>query len=182
MSKNLNQIQFLQHQIRKFLLSKKNINNKKIFNRPPQNKSKNNYLYLNSTTDNYNLNDIETNNNPNSAEKLNNSPSDENENKEIETQDEIEKFKLNNQENNDSFMNNEIKYVENLRIQNAVYTGELLNGKRHGKGLQIWDDGAKYEGEWENDKSNGYGTFYHTDGDIYQGYWKNNRANGKGVR
>ena len=170
----------MQHQIRKYLLPKKNNLNKKIFNRP-QNKSKNNYLFLNSTSDNY-LNDMETNNNPSSAKNYsnskNNSPSDEN--KEFEAQAEIEKFNLNNnnnnnnQENNDSLLNNQIKYVENLRIQNAVYTGELLNGKRHGKGVQIWDDGAKYEGEWENDKSNGYGTFYHTDGDIYQGYWKKN--------
>ena len=56
----------------------------------------------------------------------------------------------------DSFLNNEIKYVENLRIQNAIYTGEILNGKRHGKGTQIWDDGAKYEGNWENDKITKY--------------------------
>ena len=44
---NLKQIIFLQRQIRKYLLSKKNQN--KVFYRPPQNKSKNNYLFLNST-------------------------------------------------------------------------------------------------------------------------------------
>ena len=168
LNKNLNQIQFLQSQIRKFLQSKRKENNK-VFNRP-QNKSKKNYLFLNSED----AIDIE-NKNPNIENNQNSQIE-----KEMETQGEIEKVKLNNQDD-DSFLNNEIKYVENLRIQNAVYTGEVLNGKRHGKGIQVWDDGAKYEGNWENDKSNGYGTFYHTDGDVYQGYWKNNRANGKGV-
>ena len=52
MNKNLNKIQYLQRQIRKYLSSKNNQN--KLFNRPPQTKSKNNYLYLNSNTDNIN--------------------------------------------------------------------------------------------------------------------------------
>ena len=82
---------------------------------------------------------------------------------------------------NESILNNEIKYVEGLRINNAIYTGEILNGKRHGKGTQIWDEGAKYEGEWQNNKANGYGIFYHTDGDVYKGYWVNDQANGEGV-
>ena len=155
---NLKQIIFLQRQIRKFLSSKNNQN--KLFNRPPQSKPRNNYLFLNET--NGGLNEKNTN--------INYSQNNPEEN-EI-----TQKFK-----DDDSILNSEIKYVENLRIQNATYTGEVLNGKRHGRGIQIWDDGAKYEGNWENDKSNGYGTFYHTDGDVYQGYWKNNRANGKGI-
>ena len=155
---NLKQIIFLQRQIRKFLSSKKNQN--KLFNRPGPSKNRNNYLFLNDT---------------NIAEKNTNI----NYQNERESQGENEITQ--NFREDDSILNNEIKYVENLRILNATYTGEVLNGKRHGKGIQVWDDGAKYEGNWENDKSNGYGTFYHTDGDVYQGYWKNNRANGKGV-
>ena len=73
------------------------------------------------------------------------------------------------------------KFYENYRIENALYTGEMINGLRHGKGVQIWDDGAKYDGEWKFDKANGYGTFFHTDGDIYQGQWANDRANGEGT-
>ena len=146
----MNKIKFLQSQIRQYLQSKNKENNK-LFNRP-QNKSKNNYLFLNSDE----ANEIE-NKNPNIENNITS-----NNDKEIEPQREI---RLNNQED-DSILNNEIKYVENLRIQNAVYTGEVFNGKRHGKGVQVWDDGAKYEGNWENDKSNGYGTFYHTDGDV----------------
>lgn len=75
----------------------------------------------------------------------------------------------------------EIKYVENYRIENAIYTGEMAKGMRHGKGVQIWDDGAKYDGDWRFDKAHGMGTFYHTDGDIYQGMWLCDRANGDGT-
>ena len=161
---NLKQIIFLQRQIRKFLSSKKNPN--KFCLRPGPSKPRNNYLLLNDTNNGIN----EKNTNINSQ---------------IERENQKDNLEVNeitqNLREDDSILNNEIKYVENLRIQNAVYTGEVLNGKRHGKGIQVWDDGAKYEGSWENDKSNGYGTFYHTDGDVYQGYWKNNRANGKGV-
>lgn len=75
----------------------------------------------------------------------------------------------------------EKRYVENYRIGQVVYTGEMIRDTRHGKGNQIWDDGAKYEGFWKNHKAYGYGTFYHIDGDIYQGQWVNDQANGYGV-
>ena len=178
---NLKQIIFLQRQIRKFLSSKKNQN--KLFVRPPQTKPKSNYLFLNNTNNEINLNNENTNyieNNENTNNNLQNET--ENKNSAKKENDNLVQTEINQKsQEDDSILNNELTYVENLRIQNATYTGEVHNGKRHGKGIQIWDDGAKYEGNWENDKSNGYGTFYHTDGDVYQGYWKNNRANGKGV-
>ena len=72
--------------------------------------------------------------------------------------------------------------VNKIQInENAIYTGQILNGKQHGYGIQEWSDGAKYEGEWENGRTNGYGTFYHPGGDIYKGYWKDDKANGRGV-
>jgi hypothetical protein len=75
----------------------------------------------------------------------------------------------------------EKRYVENYRLGNVVYTGEMVGDIRHGKGAQIWDDGAKYEGYWKNNKACGNGTFYHIDGDIYQGQWDNDQANGYGT-
>jgi len=72
-------------------------------------------------------------------------------------------------------------FVENFRIGNATYSGEMVNGERNGRGTQIWDDGAKYEGFWKNNKAHGFGTFYHIDGDIYQGQWENDQANGYGT-
>ena len=173
---NLKQIIFLQRQIRKYLSFKKNKN--KVFYRPQDNKPKNNYLFLNTTnggTNESKINYLNDSQNLNLKERVKENDSESKNEKSLENE------RTNMYKDDDSFLNNEIKYVENLRIQNAVYTGQVLNGKRHGKGTQVWDDGAKYEGSWENDKSNGYGTFYHTDGDVYQGYWKNNRANGKGV-
>jgi len=59
--------------------------------------------------------------------------------------------------------------VENFKMENALYTGEMLNGLKHGKGIQSWSDSAKYDGDWKFGKACGYGKFYHVDGDIYQG-------------
>lgn len=33
----------------------------------------------------------------------------------------------------------------------SVYTGERQNGKKHGRGVQVWPDSSRYEGMWEND-------------------------------
>ena len=30
---------------------------------------------------------------------------------------------------------------------------------RHGKGVQVWPDGAKYEGSWKRNKAHGKGEF-----------------------
>ena len=64
MNQNLNKIQYLQGRVRQYLQSK-NKDNNKVFNRP-QNKAKNNYLFLNSEE----VNEIE-NRNPNEENKTN---------------------------------------------------------------------------------------------------------------
>jgi hypothetical protein len=30
----------------------------------------------------------------------------------------------------------------------SIYNGEWIAGKRHGRGVLIWEDGSRYEGEW----------------------------------
>ena len=76
----------MQRRIRKYLEAKKNPN--KLFNRPPQTKSKNNYLFLNSADDN--INNIE-NKNPNIVNNINDSETSPQKNeKEAETQDEMD--------------------------------------------------------------------------------------------
>ena len=72
--------------------AQKNSNN--VFRRPPQSKAKENYLYLNNTSD------------ENNCENLN-----------IEEQQIQDNHKF---QEDDSYLNNEIKCVENLRIQNAT--------------------------------------------------------------
>ena len=63
----------------------------------------------------------------------------------------------------------------------AIYKGQWNEkGERHGKGVQIWKDGAKYEGYWKHDKANMHGRLIHADGDVYQGEWKDDKAHGYG--
>ena len=129
---NLKQIIFLQRQIRKFLSSKKNQN--KLFVRPPQTKPKSNYLFLNNTNNEINLNNENTNyieNNENTNNNLQNET--ENKNSAKKENDNLVQTEINQKsQEDDSILNNELTYVENLRIQNATYTGEVHNGKRHG--------------------------------------------------
>lgn len=63
----------------------------------------------------------------------------------------------------------------------AIYIGEWSErGERHGKGVQIWNDGSKYEGYWRGDKANGKGRLIHADGDMYEGDWVDDKAQGIG--
>eukprot|EP00971_Amphidinium_carterae_P186131 3694804-Amphidinium_carterae.1 len=39
----------------------------------------------------------------------------------------------------------------------GTYTGEWQGNVRHGRGVQVWPDGARYEGQWEEDKAHGHG-------------------------
>lgn len=63
----------------------------------------------------------------------------------------------------------------------SVYSGEMKNGKMHGRGVYIWKDGDKYEGEWESGLQHGIGTFIGSEGGAYFGTWKNGKMDGKGV-
>ena len=89
---------------------------------------------------------------------------------------------IQNNQKNDLPEEKNIYKVKDFKInEKAKYTGDMLNGKQHGYGIQEWEDGAKYEGEWKNGKTNGYGIFYHPEGDIYKGYWKDDKAHGHGT-
>ena len=61
-----------------------------------------------------------------------------------------------------------------------VYTGDVLNGKRHGKGTCTWHTGSVYEGKWQNDKRHGKGKYTWSDGTVYEGEWKDGIRNGRG--
>ena len=63
----------------------------------------------------------------------------------------------------------------------AIYIGQWREGKRHGRGTQIWSDGSRHDGYWENNKANGKGRIIHADGDVYEGDWVDDKAHGKGV-
>ena len=55
------------------------------------------------------------------------------------------------------------------------YEGQLLNDKKHGRGIWIRPDGMKYDGEWEYDKPNGQGSLTSPDGKKRTGEWKDGK-------
>jgi hypothetical protein len=61
------------------------------------------------------------------------------------------------------------------------YEGDLVNGKRHGKGTMLFGNGAYYAGSWIDDQMHGFGTLYYASGNPeYIGEWSNSKFNGKG--
>ena len=69
------------------------------------------------------------------------------------------------------------------KFERIIYYGEwdINKNVKHGRGIQIWQDGAKYLGYWKDGKANGKGKFYHADGDIYEGNWSDDKPNGYGI-
>lgn len=68
-----------------------------------------------------------------------------------------------------------------LRLQNGVfYEGQWKNGKRNGRGKQIWKEGSIYEGYFVDDKANGKGRLVHANGEVYEGDWVDGLAEGNG--
>lgn len=59
------------------------------------------------------------------------------------------------------------------------YTGEELDGERHGHGLYRWSNDVWYEGDYFHGKRQGKGTMHYPDG-YYIGDWVNGIEQGKG--
>jgi len=73
-------------------------------------------------------------------------------------------------------------YNKCYSIEGNLYEGYYNDdGKKHGKGTLIWDNGDMYEGLWKNDERCGEGKIVFQNGDVYEGTWENDTANGKGV-
>lgn len=77
-----------------------------------------------------------------------------------------------------------MKYTGSLVLENGDihYTGEIMDGKPHGKGTCVWRNGRIYEGEFVNGERNGYGKLKKADGVVDEGYFVNNRLEGTGKR
>jgi hypothetical protein len=67
-----------------------------------------------------------------------------------------------------------------LWLDGAKFIGCWKNGKACGKGKLIHADGDLYDGDWVDDKPSGYGIYIHSDGTKYDGEWKDDKQNGKG--
>jgi hypothetical protein len=49
--------------------------------------------------------------------------------------------------------------AQSEEMDEGTYTGEKMNGKRHGQGFMFYKNYDTYYGNWENDKINGIGEF-----------------------
>ncbi|XP_039991891.1 radial spoke head 10 homolog B [Xiphias gladius] len=53
--------------------------------------------------------------------------------------------------------------------QSNQYTGDFVQGQRHGQGTFCYAGGATYEGAWKNNKKHGKGKFTFKDGHVFEG-------------
>lgn len=61
------------------------------------------------------------------------------------------------------------------------YEGDWSEGKRHGYGTLVFNDGDKYVGNYEDGEWNGYGIYYFADGRRYEGNWLDDKKYGNGT-
>ena len=66
------------------------------------------------------------------------------------------------------------------KYKESVYYGEYVNGKRHGKGIMVYNNGRVYEGDWECDYKHGEGYEKFARQCVYQGDYVNGRPEGVG--
>ena len=75
-----------------------------------------------------------------------------------------------------------LKDIQKLTLPDgSSYKGQVVDGKPHGKGVQIHGDSTRYEGEWRVGVASGKGSMYYNDGGFYEGVWKDDFHNGLGV-
>lgn len=53
----------------------------------------------------------------------------------------------------------------------TIYEGGVLDGKRNGRGIQIWTNYSYYIGDWKNDEIHGSGLYLYSDGTEIEGGW-----------
>ena len=68
----------------------------------------------------------------------------------------------------------------NRFLSNDTYVGDLIEGKKHGKGKWVMENGAIYEGNFMNDMRYGVGKNTHPSGIVYEGEWKEDKPHGQG--
>ncbi|MFT3736210.1 MAG: hypothetical protein QM776_14525 [Rhodocyclaceae bacterium] len=62
------------------------------------------------------------------------------------------------------------------------FIGNLVDGKRNGRGKFSWKSGQVYDGDWRDDRQEGLANILFPNGDRYEGEVTNGLPNGKGVR
>ena len=80
-----------------------------------------------------------------------------------------------------------LSYAQEIRIgsyeypDGAIYQGELVKGKPHGKGITRFKNGDYHEGYYVKGKRQGKGTYQFSDGEKYVGDWFQDQQHGYGV-
>lgn len=91
---------------------------------------------------------------------------------------------LNNESTREEKVNNPTRSTVPMQTityeSGATYTGETLNGLRHGKGKYVWPDGEFYEGDWANGARHGHGKYSYANGNVYNGDFTENSITGTG--
>lgn len=71
-------------------------------------------------------------------------------------------------------------YLKLKKFRESAYYGEIVNSKRHGQGVMIYNNDRVYEGNWENDYKHGSGYESFPNGSVYQGMYLNGKPEGVG--
>ena len=85
----------------------------------------------------------------------------------------------NSQIDNKTYITDMLPTEQNENVEK--YEGPLINGKKEGKGIYIYQNGCKYEGYFRNDKKEGSGIFYYANGDRYKGNFLDGNYQGNGT-
>ena len=84
----------------------------------------------------------------------------------------------------DLFDYKELQQKENFafkRYKDSLYRGEVVENKRQGLGICVYEIGRIYEGSWDLDKRHGKGYEKFSNGNQYLGDYDHGRVHGKGV-
>ncbi len=63
----------------------------------------------------------------------------------------------------------------------GYYQGPLVNGKRHGWGKFVWNNGESYRGDFVNGELTGQGVYHFKGGNVYKGEFLEGKMHGQGV-
>jgi hypothetical protein len=65
----------------------------------------------------------------------------------------------------------------------VIYEGEMVDSKRDGRGICLYNNGMLYEGEWKRNKEHGYGKLMTSDRKkiVYEGEWERGKIAGTGT-
>ncbi len=73
------------------------------------------------------------------------------------------------------------RYLEDGDWKENKYTGDLKDGRFHGRGVYVSASGARYEGDWKDGKRTGRGVYVTATGDRYEGEYRGGKAHGRGA-